>query len=633
MANVRKFVFFDPTTGQYKEQTSNDTIQVANGVDALDAVNVSQLDAAAAAAAAAVAAEEARALAAEAALQSAIDGVAADLATETARATAAEGVLTADLAAEVTAREAAITALNTALSADILAEQTRAQAAEAELAQDILDEQTRAEGVEADLQSQITAEVAARESAITNLNSTLSAAISAEEAARIAADGVLQTNIDDEEAARIAADSALQTALDAEIARATAAEGVLTADLATEVAAREAAVTAEASARQLADEALEADLAAEISRATGAETTLQANIDAEAAARAAAITAEETARIAGDAATLASANAYTDAVAQGLSVKQAVRFALPTSFEMGGNTINLPADFNSIAGNLTDVGAGDRILLIQPDGSAGAVAAGIYVVAGSAGSFSLARAPDMAVGSDASGAFIYVEEGVMGSSIPAEAAGTGMVCANIKGNDIVGTAALTFSVFSRAEALNFIGGVEKNGLDVSLKFAPNAPFTQDSGLALEMDGDYFNADAGILTMQGVLVDGPMNIADAKHGHSRMSKVRAATTASEAHFANYAGGSATWDSSSCFAFVESKDGSNNALVVLGGVGSHSALSDALSAFSVGDVVYIGAAGGEFSDFASVPSGKWAIPVGKKEAADALNVSIGVPLLKA
>ncbi len=633
MATVRKFVFFDPATGQYKEQTGNDTIQVANGVAELDAVNKGQLDTVASDAAAAVAAEEARALAAEAALQTAIDGVASDLSDEIARATAAEGVIAADLATEVTARESAVTALNTALSADILAEQTRAQAAEAGLAQDILDEQTRAEGVEASLQTQITAEVAARESAITNLNSTLSAAITAEESARIAADGVLQDNIDAEEAARIAADSALQTALDGEVARATAAEGVLTSDLATEVSDREAAVSAEALARQNADDSLSADIAAEETRAMGAEAALQAEIDAEEVARAAAITAEEQARIAGDAATLASANAYTDAVAQGLSVKQAVRFALPVSFEMGGNTINLPADFNSIASMLAaNIGVGDRVLLIQADNEASAIDAGIYAVAGSAGAWTLARAADMAAGSDASGAFIYVEEGVMASSIPAESSGTGMVCANVKGDDTVGTDALTFSVFSRAEALTFSGGVEKTGLDVSLKFAENAPFTQGSGLALEIDGDYFNSDAGILTMQGVLVDGPLNIADAKHGHSRTSEVRAATGASEAHFAKYDGNSATWDSASCLAFVEAKNGTDG-LLVLSGKGAHSALSTALSAFSVGDTVYLGGSGGEFSDFASVPSGKWAVPVGKKAASNALNVSIGVPLLKA
>lgn len=64
-----------------------------------------------------------------------------------------------------------------------------------------------------------------------------------------------------------------------------------------------------------------AAVAAETTRATGAEATLQSNIDAEAARALAAetvlsgtISSETTARIAGDAATLASAEAYADAL-------------------------------------------------------------------------------------------------------------------------------------------------------------------------------------------------------------------------------------------------------------------------------------------------------------------------------
>jgi hypothetical protein len=683
MANVRKFLFFDPATGQYREQTATDTIQIANGVDALDAVNKSQLDAVAAAADAAVEAEEARALAAEAALQSAIDGVAADLSDEVDRATAAEQAIAADLATEVSDREAAITALDAELSADILAEQTRAQAAEASLqsalTQEIADrvagdlteknraeaaeasllsaintevsdriaavsaeasaraaadatELARAQAAEADLQSQITAEVAAREAAITSLNSTLSAAITAEETARIAADGVLQSNIDDEESARIAADATLTSDLAAEVARATAAESVLTADLASEVAAREAAVSAEALARQNADDGLAADIAAEEVRALAAEGVLQSNIDAEEAARIAAVSAEEAARIAGDAATLASANAYADSLVEGISFKSSVRVALPTSFDMGGSTINMPADYASVASAL-GTEAGDRILLIQPEGSAGAMNAGIYVV--NSGNTALVRAPDMAVGSDASGAYVYVEEGVVGSTIPHANPGTSFVCANVKGGDIVGTDPLDFAVFQRVENLTFSNGVQKIGLDVSAKVKTNGAIGAGSnGLELLFDTTLLKIDgSGNVTINDPLAGGPLNIADSLHGHSHTSAVRPSTAANEAHFAKFNGDSATWDSSSCMAFVESKDGSGTAVIVFSGKGEHSSLSTALSAFSVGDTVYVGGVAGEFSDFASVPSGKWAIPVGKKMASNALLVDIGTALLKA
>lgn len=631
MANVRKFLFFDPTTGVYKEQTATDTIQVANGVESLDAVNKGQLDAAVSSASAALDAEIARAEAAEAALQSAIDGVAADLATETARATAAEGVLTADLATEVAAREAAITSLNSALSADILAEQTRAQAAEAALAQDILDEQGRAEGVEASLQSQITSEVSARESAITSLNSTLSAAITAEETRALAAEGVLQSNIDAEESARIDADSALQTALDGEIARATAAEGVLTADLASEVAAREAAVSAEASARQTADEGLAADIAAEEVRALAAEGALDAKIDTEISDRIAAVSAEESARIAGDAATLASAQAYADGLIEGISFKSSVMAAMPTSFDMDGTQINLPADFADIAAGV-GASAGDRILLIQPDDSGGSIDAGIYVVQAN---LSLSRSADFAVGMDVSGAYVYVESGVVGSNIPVAVPGTSFVCSNQKGDDVVGTADLDFAVFQRVENLTFENGVEKNGLTVSVKTKVNGAIgASEDGVEVLFDSTLLTVDgSGNLTLAAPLAGGKTSIADSLHGHSRMTKMRASTSASASHFCKYDGAGASWESSSCYAFVEEKDGSNNAVLVLGGIGEHASLSSALSAFSVGETVYLGGTAGSFSTFGDVPSGKWAIPVGKKEASGALNVSIGTALLKA
>lgn len=331
----------------------------------------------------------------------------------------------------------------------------------------------------------------------------------------------------------------------------------------------------------------------------------------------------------GDADTLDAAKAYSDALIQGLKVKDSVRVAVPWKFDMQGSTIVLPADF-ALVKNQLGVDADDRLLLIDSDSYGTSVDEGIYVV-NSAGT-ALVRSADMKVGSDASGVYTYVEEGVMGSSIPFATPGTGFVCSNVKGSDTVGTDALSWAIWSRAENLTFSGGVEKTGLDVALKFAANAPFTQDNGLALEIDGDYFASVGGVLTMQGTLVEGPLHIADELHGHSRSSKVRPGTGASEAHFAKFNGESATYDSSSCMGFIEAKNGSDG-LVVYSGEGKHSALATSLAAFSVGDVLYVGAAGGEFVSFAGVPSGKYAIPVGKKLASDAILVAIGTALLKA
>lgn len=630
MANVKKFLFID-STGQQKEQTALDTLQVADGVNASDVVNKGQLDAVASTASGAVAAEEARALAAEAALQSAIDGVASDLSDEIARATAAEQGIAADLATEVTARENAITSLNSSLSADILAEKNRAEAAEAALAQDILDEQTRAQGVESDLQGQITQEVTDRQSAITSLNSTLSAAITAEETRAMAAESGLSSDISAEASARQSADTQLASDIADEETRALAAEGVIASNLAQEILDRQAAVSAEQSRAEGAEAQLEADIAgettariqavsAEQTRAEAAEALLQTNLDTETAAR-----------IAGDATTLADAKSYADSLVSGVTFKNSVRVALPYEFEMGGSTISLPADFMSIKGP-AGLDAGDRVLLINKDDGSTSVVEGIYVV-NSAGT-ALVRAPDMIAGSDASGVLTYVEEGVLGSGLPFATPGTSFVCANVKGSDVVGTDALDFAVFSRAESLSFTKGTKKEGLDVSLAIVEGAPFVQDNGLDLVIDSAYFMVDGGELTMQGALVSGKGSSADELHIHKHAAVVKPCSVSSGS-FVKPDCTAATWNSPAVMGMVElDGPGAGEKVIVVSGMAGEGLASGALDAFSVGDVVYLGGAAGEFAAFADVPSGKYAVPVGRKVAASEIVVQIGgAPTLKA
>lgn len=651
MANVQQFLFLGED-GQLKQQTGLDTIQIADGVNSADAVNKGQLDAVEAALESALSTEQAAREAADVALggridteisdrQAAISGLSSDLSDEVARATAAEQAIAADLAAETTARENAITSLNNSLSQDILTEKTRAETAEASLAQDILTEQSRAQAAENDLQSQITQEVTDRQTAITSLSGSLSADITAEENARIAADTALGGRIDDEEAARIAAVSAEETAriagdaslasdLADEVARATAAEGVLTSDLAQEVSDREAAVLAEKNRAEGVEAQLASDIAgetaarisavsAEQTRAETAEALLQTNLDTE-----------EAARIAGDAATLADAKLYADGLVSGVTFKKSVRVALPYEFEMGGSTISLPADFMSIKGP-AGLDAGDRVLLVNKDDGSTSAVEGIYVV-NSAGT-ALVRAPDMIAGSDASGVLTYVEEGVLGSSLPFATPGTSFVCANIKGSDVVGTDALDFAVFSRAEALTFIEGLEKNGLDVKMKFAEGAPFVQGSGLDLVIDSTYFMVDGGELTMQGALVSGGGSSADHLHIHKHAACVKSCVVS--AGFVKPDMTAATWNSPAVFGLVEMDGpGAGEKVIVVSGVGGEALSAGALDAFSIGDVVYLGGTAGSFSDFASVPSGKYAVPVGRKCGASEIVVQIGgAPALKA
>lgn len=128
----------------------------------------------------------------------------------------------------------------------------------------------------------------------------------------------------------------LNTAILTEVSNRTAAVAALQADVDQNEADVDAAVAAEAAARDAADQTIIASVANEASTREAADTTLQANIDAEAATRASADTTEAntrsgadaalsarldtleadpttaTAVAAGDAATLSSANTYTD---------------------------------------------------------------------------------------------------------------------------------------------------------------------------------------------------------------------------------------------------------------------------------------------------------------------------------
>jgi len=243
-------------------------------------------------------AEEARALAAEQALQANITAEEtarlAEVAAERARAEAAEAALSASISAESNARSAAVSAeaaarsaADTALQAEIDAEEARALAAEASLQSAITALQGAVGQDLSDAISDLEDAVEAEEARALAAEAALQSELDAEEARAAAAEAALAQDIADEEAARIAAvsaeASARAAAVSAEAASRAAAVSSLEASIASEEAARIAAVSAEASSRAAADAAIEADLAS-----------------------------EEAARIAGDAATLASANTYTD---------------------------------------------------------------------------------------------------------------------------------------------------------------------------------------------------------------------------------------------------------------------------------------------------------------------------------
>ena len=727
--SIRKFVYLDPTTGQYKEQTTVDSINVEAGTDAKSAVNLSQLNSVESSLAADIAAEQARAEAAEATLTAdlaaevtratqAEQSLRSDLNSEISRATAAEQSLASDLAAEVARAQAAEAAEAAARAAAVSAEQTRAEAAEASLRADlnteisdrqaaisaeqaaraaaVSAEQTRAEAAEASLAADLAAETAARIAADNAEAAARAAAVSAEQTraeaaeAAIAADlasevsnraaavaaeqaraeaaesaldarldilegadnvvnsvryliknaqTALQSAIDAEEAARIAADANLQSQLDAEIARATAAEQGLSLNIAAEATERANAINAvnativqEIADRTAADATLTSNLNSEISRAQAAEAALTSDLaseisraEAAEAALASDLATETTNRIAGDADTLAAAKLYADGLTAGLKFKDAVRYALPTSFTIDGVAITLPAMFSDVVG-MTDLTAGDRVLLISPDESTGSVNSGIYVVA--SGGTTLVRAADMAVGSDASGAYVYVEDGSFTPGSPAKFAGTSYVCMAQKGDDTVGTSALKWAIFSRMENLTFGDGLLKTGQNVTVVLkSTGALKVDDSGLSVKVgDNDHLDTDASGLKLKGALVDGSASNADSEHNHAAVVFM-AGFSSAVGSFVKMNGANAGYNGAEILGFVRATfDGESE--IVMSGIVEKSA-----SAFAAGDTLYLNQSGDGFVAFGDVPSQKYAIPVGKKIDGTKIFVQIGAPVLKA
>lgn len=138
---------------------------------------------------------------------------------------------------------------------------------------------------------------------------------------------------------------------------------------------------------------------------------------------------------------------YVDSVAQGLDVKGSVKYASTGNLGLSGTSvtnINVPAAVSSLT-------VGDRILV--KDQSTGSQN-GIYVVA----SGSWTRATDMASGSDASGAFTFVQYGSSGTGSLED---TGWV--QTADPAVVGTDALVWTQFSGAGTYSAGNGLTLTG--------------------------------------------------------------------------------------------------------------------------------------------------------------------------
>jgi len=137
---------------------------------------------------------------------------------------------------------------------------------------------------------------------------------------------------------------------------------------------------------------------------------------------------------------------YVDSVASGLDLKESCLVKTTANITLSGT--------QTIDG--VSVAAGKRVLVLA---QSTASANGIYVSA--AGAWS--RASDMAAGTDASGAFTFIEQGSTGAD-------SGYVCTSDSGAAVVGTNNLAFTQFSGAGQITAGNGLSKTGdtLDVNV---------------------------------------------------------------------------------------------------------------------------------------------------------------------
>ena len=160
---------------------------------------------------------------------------------------------------------------------------------------------------------------------------------------------------------------------------------------------------------------------------------------------------------------------YVDGVAQGLDVKDSVKATTTAN----GTLSTAFANGQSIDG--VTLATGDRILIKN---QTTASQNGIYNVNASGAP---SRTTDMATGSNAAGAFVFVEQGTVNAE-------NGFTCTTDTGSAVVGTNNLTFAQFSGAGQIIAGDGLEKSGNTLSTDLKANGGLVIESTeLALKLD--------------------------------------------------------------------------------------------------------------------------------------------------
>ena len=173
---------------------------------------------------------------------------------------------------------------------------------------------------------------------------------------------------------------------------------------------------------------------------------------------------------------------YVDGVAQGLDVKDSV-VATTTA---NGTLSSAFANGQSIDG--VTLQTGDRILIKN---QTTASQNGIYNVNASGAP---SRTTDMATGSNAAGAFVFVEQGTINAE-------NGFTCTSDTGSAVVGTNNLTFAQFSGAGQVIAGDGLDKSGNTLSVDLKANG------GLVIESTEIAVKLDASSITGTLAIGDG------------------------------------------------------------------------------------------------------------------------------
>jgi len=173
---------------------------------------------------------------------------------------------------------------------------------------------------------------------------------------------------------------------------------------------------------------------------------------------------------------------YVDGVAQGLDIKDSV-VATTTA---NGTLSSAFANGQSIDG--VTLQTGDRILIKN---QTTASQNGIYNVNASGAP---SRTTDMATGSNAAGAFVFVEQGTINAE-------NGFTCTSDTGSAVVGTNNLTFAQFSGAGQVIAGDGLDKSGNTLSVDLKANG------GLVIESTEIAVKLDASSITGTLAIGDG------------------------------------------------------------------------------------------------------------------------------